>query len=214
MTAYADSQPNSKRSFCPQCGSVTITECPNCAAKIKGHYHIQGVLNIAELEIPPYCDECGKPFPWNVPGASARKLVQQGNKIFIGHGRSLVWMQLKSFLTDRLHLTCDEFNEESTAGVSTVARLQEMLDAAIFAFLVMTAEDTHSDNTAHARESVVHEAGLFQGRLGFKRAIILLEQGCAEFSNIHGLTVIRFLPGDIKTAFEEIRWVLERENII
>jgi len=89
-----------------------------------------------------------------------------------------------------------------------------MLDAAEFAFLVMTAEDTHSDNTAHARENVVHEAGLFQGRLGFKRAIILLEQGCAEFSNIHGLTVIRFPKGDLKPAFEGIRRVLERENII
>ena len=35
--------------------------------------------------------------------------------------------------------------------------------------------------------NVVHEAGLFQGRLGFTRAIVLLEEGCAEFSNIQGL---------------------------
>jgi hypothetical protein len=30
------------------------------------------------------------------------------------------------------------------------------------------------------------------GRLGFERAIILLEDGCQEFSNIHGLGQIRF----------------------
>jgi predicted nucleotide-binding protein len=34
---------------------------------------------------------------------------------------------------------------------------------------------------------VIHEAGLFQGKLGFARAIVLLEQDCNEFSNIAGL---------------------------
>ena len=82
------------------------------------------------------------------------------------------------------------------------------------AFLVMTAEDEHTDSTLHARENVIHEAGLFQGRLGFERAIILLEEGCQEFSNIHGLGQIRFPKGNIKAAFEDIREVLEREVII
>jgi hypothetical protein len=132
--------------------------------------------------------------------------------IFIGHGRSLVWLQLKNFLADRLHLDCDEFNAVSVAGRATVARLQEMLEGAWFAFLVMTGEDLHADGAAHARDNVVHEAGLFQGRLGFERAIVLLENGCAEFSNIHGLTTIRFPKGDVSPAFEEIRRVLERET--
>jgi predicted nucleotide-binding protein len=134
-------------------------------------------------------------------------------KVFIGHGRSLVWLQLKNFLTDRLHLACDEFNAESIAGRTTTARLEQMLDEAAFAFLVMTAEDTHADSTAHARENVIHEAGLFQGRLGFERAIILLEDGCAQFSNIHGLTHINFPKGNLETAFEKIRQVLERERV-
>jgi len=47
--------------------------------------------------------------------------------IFIGHGRSLVWLQLKDFLADRLHLDCVEFNAVSVAGRATVARLQQML---------------------------------------------------------------------------------------
>ena len=87
------------------------------------------------------------------------------------------------------------------------------LDEAAFAFLVMTAEDTHVDSTAHARENVIHEAGLFQGRLGFERAIILLEDGCAQFSNIHGLTHIGFPRDNLEPAFEEIRLVLERERV-
>ena len=118
------------------------------------------------------------------------------------------------FLSDRLHLSCDEFNAEAVAGISTTERLQTMLDNARFAFLVMTAEDNHADSSTHARENVIHETGLFQGRLGFRRAIILLEDGCAQFSNIHGLTYIKFPKGSLEPIYEEIRRVLEREQII
>ena len=62
--------------------------------------------------------------------------------------------------------------------------------------------------------NAVHEAGLFQGRLGFMRAIVLLEEGCEQFSNIEGLGQIRFPCGNISAAFEEIRRVLEREGLI
>ncbi len=65
-----------------------------------------------------------------------------------------------------------------------------------------------------ARMNVIHEAGLFQGRLGFTRAILLIEEGCEEFSNMQGLGQIRFPKGKISAAFEEIRQVLEREGIV
>jgi predicted nucleotide-binding protein len=141
-------------------------------------------------------------------------VAKTDGKIFIGHGRSQAWRDLKDFLQDRLGLAWDEFNREPTAGISTKERLETMLDEACFAFLVMTAEDEQSDGSKRARENVVHEAGLFQGRLGFQRAIVLLEQGCAEFSNIFGLGQIRFAPGQLRAVFEEIRRVLEREKII
>ena len=89
-----------------------------------------------------------------------------------------------------------------------------MLSQARFAFLIMTGEDEGADGSLHARENVIHEAGLFQGRLGFEKAIILLEEGCREFSNISGLGQIRFPRGEIKVRFEEIRHVLEREKLI
>jgi predicted nucleotide-binding protein len=88
-----------------------------------------------------------------------------------------------------------------------------MLDQAAFAFLVMTAEDEHADTSLHARENVIHEVGLFQGRLGKRKAIILLEEGCSEFSNVIGLGQIRFPRGNISACFEEVRRVLERETI-
>ncbi|MEX2347717.1 MAG: TIR domain-containing protein [Balneolaceae bacterium] len=137
-----------------------------------------------------------------------------GTNIFIGHGQSKEWKELKDFIQERLQLPWDEFNRKPIAGITNIARLSEMLDSAVFAFLVMTAEDEQADGSLQARMNVIHEAGLFQGRLGFNRAIVLLEEGCKEFSNIQGLGQIRFPKGNIKAVFEEIREVLERENII
>ena len=144
----------------------------------------------------------------------SRRTQEIGTNVFIGHGRSLVWRDLKDFIQERLKLPWDEFNRVPVAGITNIERLSQMLNNAVIAFLVMTAEDEHSDGTAHARENVVHEAGLFQGKLGFSKAIILLEEGCEEFSNIQGLCQIRFPPGNIKAAFEEVREVLEREDLL
>ena len=141
-------------------------------------------------------------------------MPQAYRRIFIGYGRSPLWRELQDFIQNRLKMEYDEFNRESTTGLPISERLEIMLDHAGFALLVMTAEDEHADATRHARENVVHEAGLFQGRLGFRRAIILLEEGCAEFSNIVGLSQIRFPKGNIRACFEDVRAVLEREGLL
>lgn len=137
-----------------------------------------------------------------------------GTNVFIGHGQSKEWKDLKDFIQDRMNLPWDEFNRVPVAGLTNIARLSEMLDSAAIAFLVMTGEDEHHDGKLHARMNVIHEAGLFQGRLGFSKAILLLEEGCEEFSNVQGLGQIRFPKGKIKAALEEIRQVLEREGLV
>lgn len=140
--------------------------------------------------------------------------IPPGTRVFIGHGRSPVWRDLKDFLQERLGLETDEFNRVSAAGMPTTRRMSDMMSTAGIAFLIMTGEDEQADGTIRARENVVHEAGLFQGHLGFERAIVLLEEGCQEFSNIIGLGQIRFPAEGIAPAFEEIRKVLEREGFI
>lgn len=139
---------------------------------------------------------------------------QRGTRVFIGHGRSPQWRELKDFISERLGLPYDEFNRVSVAGTTNVDRLSQMLDNAAVAFLMLTAEDEKIDGTVVARQNVVHEAGLFQGRLGFSRAIIMLEDGCEHFSNVDGLGQIRFPAGNISAKFEEVRQVLEREGMI
>lgn len=143
-----------------------------------------------------------------------RRSERIGTSVFIGHGRSVVWKDLKDFVKDRLRLPYDEFNRVPVAGITNISRLNEMLDSAAVAFIIMTAEDEQLNGSLHARMNVIHEVGLFQGRLGFTKAIVLLEDGCEEFSNIEGLGQIRFPAGNIKAVFEDIRAVLEREEVI
>jgi predicted nucleotide-binding protein len=137
-----------------------------------------------------------------------------GTHVFIGHGRSAVWRDLKDFLVERLGLKYDEFNRVPIAGTTNISRLSEMLDNAAFAFLILTAEDERADGSVVARQNVIHEAGLFQGRLGFSRAILMIEEGCESFSNVDGLGQIRFPPGDLRRVLDEVRHVLEREGVL
>jgi predicted nucleotide-binding protein len=159
--------------------------------------------------------DIGKKAASHLERKNRRKLASArvGTNVFIGHGRSSEWRKLKDFVHDRLQLPWDEFNRVPVAGITNIARLSEMLDAAAIAFLVLTAEDETADGKLQARMNVVHEAGLFQGRLGFTKAILLLEEECSEFSNVQGLGQIRFPKGNIAACFEEIRRVVEREGL-
>jgi len=86
-----------------------------------------------------------------------------------------------------------------------------MLNDSSFAVLVLTGEDQHIDGELHARENVIHELGLFQGRLGFTKAIVLLEDGVKEFSNILGIDQIRFSKNNIRETFGEVLATIKRE---
>jgi predicted nucleotide-binding protein len=186
----------------------TVPAHINAAAKVASLHHSFGICKAAAdiaRKAASHLERKGRK-----QAASDRV----GTNVFIGHGRSPLWRELKDFVEARLGLPWDEFNRVPVAGVTNIARLSEMLDAAAIAFLVMTAEDEMADGAVQARMNVVHEAGLFQGRLGFTKAIVLLEEGCGEFSNIQGLGQIHFPNGKVSAAFEEVRRVLEREGLI
>ena len=153
-------------------------------------------------------------LPNNTQHAMSNDTTNNENKkIFIGHGGLHIWRELKEFIVETLGLEYEEFNRISPAGKATSNRLKEMLEESCMAFLIMTGEDKQPDGSLRARENVIHEIGLFQGKLGFERAIILLEEGCKDFSNIHGITHIPFPKGKIGTTFGEIIKVLKRESI-
>jgi predicted nucleotide-binding protein len=132
--------------------------------------------------------------------------------VFIGHGGgSSQWRDLKDHLQDMHAYDVTAYETGARAGHTIRDVLGEMLEESTFAILVMSAEDIQQDHSVRARQNVVHEAGLFQGRLGFSRAIILLEEGTDAFSNIDGVQYIPFARNNIRESFGDVLATLRRE---
>lgn len=134
--------------------------------------------------------------------------------VFIGHGRSKLWARVKVFIQDEMKVKTISYESESRAGKSIIPILQDMLDKATFAILILTAEDETKDGKMRARQNVIHKAGLFQGRLGFEKAILLLQNGSENFTNVDGLQYIGFSDENIEQTFYELQRVLKRESVI
>ena len=132
-------------------------------------------------------------------------------KVFIGHGHSPLWRELKDHLQDQHNYNVIAYEVGARTGHGIRDILEDMLNKSSFAILVMTGEDETKNDELQPRLNVVHELGLFQGRLGFSRAIMLFEKGTLEFSNIHGVDQIYFSKGAIKETFGDVLATLHRE---
>lgn len=137
-----------------------------------------------------------------------------GGKIFIGHGRSKLWARLQLYLKDDLALPTLTFEDESRTSETIINILSQFLDESSFAILILTAEDETADGQIRARQNVIHEAGLFQGRLGFDKVVILKQDSIEEFSNISGLQYIPFSNDNIEQTFYELQRKLKKAGLL
>jgi hypothetical protein len=135
-------------------------------------------------------------------------------RVFIGHGHSRDWEKVAGFMETHLDFAVEEYDQTSPLGYTVTARLEQMLATSSLAIVVMSAEDEQQDETLRARQNVVHEIGLFQGRLGFERVIVLRHRDCASFSNISGINEIQYDSGNWDEVFAKIRHVAVREGLL
>ncbi len=131
--------------------------------------------------------------------------------VFIGHGGSSQWRDLKDHLHEQHGYLIEAYEIGARAGHAIRDILADMLSSSSFAILVMTAEDETSEGNFRARQNVIHEIGLFQGKLGFSRAIVLVEEGTEVFSNLQGIQQLRYAKGNIKETYGDILATLRRE---
>jgi predicted nucleotide-binding protein len=131
--------------------------------------------------------------------------------IFVGHGRSKQWEKLRSHLQDKHDLPVLAYETGARAGHTIRDILDDLGDESSLALLVLTGEDRTAAGGMRARQNVIHECGLFQGRLGFDRAIMLVEQGVELGSNFDGVQQIRFKKGRIAETFGDVIATLRRE---
>jgi predicted nucleotide-binding protein len=123
-------------------------------------------------------------------------------------------MRVQLHLQNDMHLKVEEWESKPRAGHHNVEVLKGILDACGFAVIVATAEDATRGGGVRARQNVVHEIGLFQGRLGFEKVAILMQDGVQEFSNLAGLQVITFPGDEVKAAFHDLDEMLRREGMV
>ena len=151
-------------------------------------------------------------FERNLEVSKLDKVLRKERPIvFIGHGRSQQWRDLKDHLHDLHGYTVEAYEIGARAGHTIRDILESMLEKSSFAVLVLTGEDEDNIGKIHPRLNVVHELGLFQGFLGFSKAIALLEDGTEEFSNIHGIQQIRYNKGNIRETYGDILATIQRE---
>ncbi len=132
-------------------------------------------------------------------------------RVFIGHGRDLTWRDLKDHLSDKQGFAVEAYEIGARAGFTVQQVLDQMLTGSSFAILVLTGEVKDVSGVMHARDNVIHELGLFQGKLGLPRTVALVEDDVEVFSNLQGVNQIRFPRGHFAETFGDVVATIRRE---
>jgi len=149
--------------------------------------------------------------PEEIEKLNQQDSMDNGPTVFIGNGRNKQWQKLRDHLRDKHSIYVECFESGERAGHTVRDILDRLSEDASLAFLILTGEDKTQDNQIRARQNVIHEVGLFQGRLGFDRGIILVESGVEMPSNFDGIQQIRFRKGRIEETFGDVIGTISRE---
>jgi hypothetical protein len=131
ITDRYGSAPQFRRSYCPTCGASTIHACPACNTPIKGDYDVPGVVAIGfKTRVPPFCDNCGNPFPW------AEKLKRTADELRKGEFADA--LTLVETICSRFHLVARQLrvrhDGRNTLDVTDEYDVQDLLHALLVLF--------------------------------------------------------------------------------
>lgn len=137
---------------------------------------------------------------FRVPGAvEVAPEAARPFRVFIAYGGGPAWEVVRDYLR-RADIDVDAFTEKERVGEVTIDVVSQMIHSATVAVIVMTAAHQLRDESWHARQNVIHEAGFAQGVLGVRNTIILLEEGVELPSNLANVTYIGFPRGGVHTT--------------
>lgn len=143
-----------------------------------------------------------------------RRSDGQAKGVFIGHGANPEWLAVQRFIEDRFSLPVYSFESASWSSRPVTDALADYLDRCSFAICILTAEDFTGDGKRLARQNVVHEVGLFQGRHGFDRVLVLAEDGCDFVPRAAEPYTIRFPRNGISRALYRVGETLRKANCL
>ncbi|MCW2900188.1 MAG: ribokinase [Streptosporangiaceae bacterium] len=138
-----------------------------------------------------------------------RQTLPQG--VFIAHGHDQQWLAVKFFIEELFDLPVFSFESDVWYSRQVTEALSDYLGRCSFAVCVLTAEDLTDEGHWTARQNVVHELGLFEGKYGSERVMLLIEEGC-EFDQGNTLNGIRFPHNGIDRTFWRLRRMLQLKD--
>jgi sugar/nucleoside kinase (ribokinase family) len=133
--------------------------------------------------------------------------------VFIAHGANPSWLAVHHFVAERFGVPVYSFESSSWSGRQVTEALADYLERCSFAICVLTAEDFTEDGAVRARQNVIHEVGLFQGRHGFDRVVVLVEDGCEFTPKTAEPYTVRFPRNGINSALYELDAMIRARGI-
>ena len=127
-----------------------------------------------------------------VPGEAPKPF-----RVFVGHGNDHQWRILRDQLQDHHGFEIEAFEGKPRAGQTIRDVIEDMAINSTAAVLVLVKSDSLTDGTFTGRQNVVHELGYFQAKLGWDKAILVVEEGVTVPSNLDGTQQVRFSQGQI-----------------
>jgi sugar/nucleoside kinase (ribokinase family) len=136
-------------------------------------------------------------------------------RVLLAHGESEDWEEVYRFLTQSCNLDVLDFDGEigRTNSETLVTALSNSVEECGFAVCIL-AERTVDNATVRASQSVVQQAGIFQGRYGFGRVALLVQEGCEVLSNVAGIIRLDYRAGAVDRTFIELEQMFVREGVM
>ncbi|MER7009711.1 PfkB family carbohydrate kinase [Dactylosporangium sp. NPDC000555] len=144
---------------------------------------------------------------------AGRRAMIEPPGVFIAHGGSSDWLAVKELIETELGLPVHFFERQTWGSVAVTEALEANLALCSFAVCVLTVEDLTAEGKRFARQNVVHEIGLFQGRYGFDRVAVLAEDGCDYVPELAAPYSISFPRNGIQSAFWKVRRILKERSL-
>jgi sugar/nucleoside kinase (ribokinase family) len=141
----------------------------------------------------------------------AERRTVRPRAVFVSHGHNPEWLAVQRFIEERFKVPVYSFESGSWGGRQVTEALAEYLDRCGFAVCVLTNEDFAGDGRRLARQNVIHEVGLFQGRHGFDRVLVLVEEGCDFVPQVAEPYTIVFPHNEIHRTFYKLDAVIRSQ---
>ncbi|MQY28119.1 hypothetical protein NRB56_37020 [Nocardia sp. RB56] len=131
-------------------------------------------------------------------------------RVLILHDENPQWQDVQRFLERRCGLETDQLGPADFDAGGFEAAVGGPLSRCGFAVCILSARDS-VHGFRQPSQAIVHQVGILQGRYGFGRVAILVEDGCDLFTNLSGLIRLEFPRGRVEAKFLELHRMLLRE---